>query len=102
PIYGNLQLRIRSRAFFRTGNLTPILKAGGWEPDEPRGSRPVLREPGGAIPPGYSPAFEGKLSRKVVLSLPLAGSFQPLHRGLDGHGNGIGTERAALHPRNGA
>ena len=32
-----------------------VLTAGRWEPDEPRGSRPVLREPGGAIPPGYSP-----------------------------------------------
>ncbi len=31
------------------------LTAGQWEPDEPRGSSPVLREPGGAIPPGYSP-----------------------------------------------
>src|SRR5690606_38405983 len=29
--------------------------AGGWEPDELRGSRPVLRGAGGAIPPVYSP-----------------------------------------------
>lgn len=29
--------------------------AGQWEPDESRGSSPVLREPGGEIPPGYSP-----------------------------------------------
>ena len=28
---------------------------GRWEPDEPRGSRPVLREAGGEIPPAYSP-----------------------------------------------
>ena len=29
--------------------------AGWWEPDEPRGSRPVLREAGGEIPSAYSP-----------------------------------------------
>ena len=29
--------------------------AGRWEPDERRRSRPVLREPGGEIPPGHSP-----------------------------------------------
>src|SRR3954464_4256653 len=40
----------------RTGGSAPVLTAGQWEPDEPRGSSPVLREPGGAIPPGYSPA----------------------------------------------
>ena len=26
-----------------------------WEPDELRGSRPVLREPEGEVPLGYSP-----------------------------------------------
>ena len=26
-----------------------------WEPDDARVSRPVLREPGGEIPPDYSP-----------------------------------------------
>jgi putative transposase len=30
---------------------------GRWEPDEPRGSRPVLREAGGEIPPAYSPLY---------------------------------------------
>ena len=35
----------------RPHNLT----AGRWEPCEPRGSRTVLREPGGEIPPGDSP-----------------------------------------------
>ena len=39
----------------RTGVSAHVLTAGRWEPDEPRGSA-VLREPGGAIPPGYSPA----------------------------------------------
>ncbi len=29
--------------------------AGYWEPDEPRGSRPVLRERGGKTPPRHSP-----------------------------------------------
>jgi hypothetical protein len=29
--------------------------AGYWEPDEPRGSRPVLRERGGETPPRHSP-----------------------------------------------
>ena len=29
--------------------------ADRWEPDDGRLSRPVLREPGGEIPPGYSP-----------------------------------------------
>jgi hypothetical protein len=28
--------------------------AGYWEPDEPRGSRPVLRERGGETPPRHS------------------------------------------------
>ena len=39
----------------RTGDSAHVLTAGRWEPDESRGSSPVLREPGGAIPPGYSP-----------------------------------------------
>ncbi|MGH3479460.1 MAG: group II intron reverse transcriptase/maturase [Nocardioidaceae bacterium] len=47
----------------RTGGSARVLTAGQWEPDESRGSRPVLREPGGAIPPGHSP---GRL-------VPLAG-----------------------------
>src|SRR3954464_12510726 len=43
------------RGCSRTGVSAHVLMAGQWEPDEPRGSSPVLREPGGAIPPGYSP-----------------------------------------------
>ena len=35
----------------RTGGSARVLTAGRWEPDESRGSSPVLREPGGAIPP---------------------------------------------------
>ena len=34
---------------------TTKLTAGYWEPDEPRGSRPVLRERGGETPPRHSP-----------------------------------------------
>src|ERR1017187_698805 len=37
-----------------TGTFFRSLPTDLQEPDEPRGSRPVLREPGGAIPPGYS------------------------------------------------
>ena len=33
--------------------------AGYWEPDEPRGSRPVLRERGGETPPRHSPEIAG-------------------------------------------
>src|ERR1022692_5074405 len=36
----------------RTGGSAHVLTAGQWEPDESRGSSPVLREPGGEIPPG--------------------------------------------------
>src|ERR1035437_233921 len=39
------------------------------EPDEPRGSRPVLREPGGAIPPGYSTASS---ANRVVANVACA------------------------------
>src|SRR6516162_6443518 len=39
----------------RTGGLACGRTAGQWELDEPRGSRPVLRAPGGATPPGDSP-----------------------------------------------
>jgi hypothetical protein len=35
-----------------------VLMAGQWEPDESRGSSPVLREAGGEIPPAYSPRFD--------------------------------------------
>src|ERR1019366_9138016 len=37
-----------------TGTFSQPLPTDLQEPDELRGSRPVLREPGGAIPPGYS------------------------------------------------
>jgi len=36
-----------------TGNRDISRKAGYWEPDERRRSRPVLRGAGGAIPPAY-------------------------------------------------
>jgi hypothetical protein len=38
-----------------TGGSARAPKAGRWEPDELRGSRPVLRAPGGAIPPATHP-----------------------------------------------
>jgi len=34
-----------------------VHRLGQWEPGELRGSRRVLREPGGEIPPGYSPVY---------------------------------------------
>jgi RNA-directed DNA polymerase len=37
------------------GGSARALTAGRWEPDELRGSRPVLRAPGGETPPGDSP-----------------------------------------------
>ena len=38
-----------------TGGWCPSPDADLWEPDDGRLSRPVLREPGGEIPPGYLP-----------------------------------------------
>src|SRR5260370_10243932 len=38
-----------------TGTSSRAPKVGLWEPGEGRPSRRVLREPGGAIPPGHSP-----------------------------------------------
>jgi hypothetical protein len=41
---------------FVQGNpIDPKPTAGYWEPDEPRGLRPVLRERGGETPPRHSP-----------------------------------------------
>ena len=37
------------------GSLSHSLHVGLWGPDDERLSRPVLREPGGEIPPGHSP-----------------------------------------------
>jgi hypothetical protein len=49
-----------------TGNSSPHAPTAGlWGPDDRRLSRPVLREPGGEIPPGHSP--EGTSSRPVQL-----------------------------------
>jgi hypothetical protein len=42
-----------------TGRWDICRSAGWWEPDEPRGSRPVLREAEGEIPPAYSPIHGG-------------------------------------------
>jgi hypothetical protein len=39
--------------YSRIGDSAPVLTAGQWEPDSSRGSSPVLRELGGAIPPGH-------------------------------------------------
>jgi len=48
-----------SPACSRTGGSARAPTAGRWEPDELRGSPPVLRAPGGAIPPGDSPRCHG-------------------------------------------
>jgi putative transposase len=45
--------------------------AGWWEPDELRGSRPVLREAGGEIPSAYSPLPSGR----ARLYLPVGRGF---------------------------
>ncbi len=38
-------------------SVVPIRIVRRWGPDDERLSRPVLREPGGEIPPGHSPGF---------------------------------------------
>jgi hypothetical protein len=40
-----------------TGTSSRAPRVGLWEPGEGRPSRRVLREPGGAIPPGHSPGY---------------------------------------------
>lgn len=47
-----------------TGGSACGREAGQWEPDEPRGSRRVLREPGGEISPGHSPGLLEKASNE--------------------------------------
>jgi hypothetical protein len=46
------------RALFVHGAIGMTGTFACWEPDELRGSRPVLREAGGAIPPAYSPVLD--------------------------------------------
>src|ERR1019366_3382502 len=58
-----------------------------WEPDDGRLSRPVLREPGGEIPPGYStsspdwwgqwPAHRRRGSTNESADLPIAEQSSP-------------------------
>src|SRR5581483_8011001 len=43
-----------SQPYSPTGNSPHRYAADPWEPDDGRLSRPVLREPGGETPPGYS------------------------------------------------
>ena len=45
----------REQKLFVQWQMGVLPGAGWWEPDEPRGSSPVLRETGGEIPPVYSP-----------------------------------------------
>jgi hypothetical protein len=45
--------------------------AGYWEPDEPRGSRPVLRERGGETPPRHSPRKTASRERSRPSRQPL-------------------------------
>src|ERR1039458_3711075 len=48
---------------------TTKLTAGYWEPDEPRGSRPVLRERGGETPPRHSPEIRSEEHTSELQSL---------------------------------
>jgi hypothetical protein len=50
-----------SRACSPTGGSARAPTAGRWEPDDGRLSRPVLRAPGGATPPGDSPRSENRV-----------------------------------------
>ena len=49
-----------------TGSSPHPFEADPWEPDDGRLSRPVLREPGGETPPGYSPWGGGGACGEVV------------------------------------
>ena len=51
--------------------------AGYREPDEPRGSRPVLRERGGETPPRHSPAARASLLDLVAETWGEAGGGMP-------------------------
>jgi hypothetical protein len=52
-----------------------VSQVGLWEPGEGRPSRRVLREPGGAIPPGHSPdalvggSFKGEIAAAILVAL---------------------------------
>jgi len=46
-------------------NANPTFVGGHEEPDEPRGSRPDLRGPGGEIPPGYSTGGLGEKTPRL-------------------------------------
>ena len=94
-----------------TGISSRHQHAGLWEPDDGRLSRPVLREPGGEIPPGYSPGGVAGLDNNLLPSvisvvgalttdpgLPAAATGSGTGQGAAGRGRGtrVGGESVAL------
>ena len=71
-----------------TGNSPRPLEVGLWEPYDGRLSRTVLREPGGEIPPGYSPDSGSCSTRESNGTLR-----PPLESGAVNHGS---SRRARL------
>ena len=59
-----------------TGGSACAPTAGRWEPGESRGSRRVLREPGGATPPGHSPGCVRRIGAGARSRLEAAVSRQ--------------------------
>ncbi len=64
-------LRNNREISFHTGVLASYQRLGLWEPSEPRGSLPVLREPGSEVPPGCStrkrePGFLAFLDKRLA------------------------------------
>ena len=55
-----------------------ISLAEQWEPDELRGSRPVLRAAGGEIPPADSPGYPKTEKKSIAVGMPL--TEHPPHR----------------------
>ena len=67
---------------FHTGVLASYQRLGQWEPREPRGSLPFLREPEVEVPPGCStrkrePGFLAFLDRRLASAAYCASSKTP-------------------------
>jgi len=75
-----------SRGCSRTGSLARAPAAGRWEPDELRGSRPVLRAPGAAMPPATHPGVSGTWHDDAGITRELVRSSRVprARRGTDG------------------
>jgi hypothetical protein len=67
-----------------TGGSALALTAGRWEPGELRGSRRVLRAPGGAIPPGDSPRTRFPSFARRCVARQLATALTAARRGKHG------------------